>query len=37
MISTCEKNGVRLFVVKQNRYNLPVQKLREAITSNRFG
>jgi len=37
MIKTCDENGVRLFVVKQNRYNLPVQKLREAIEEDRFG
>ena len=37
MIESCDRNGVRLFVVKQNRYNLPVQKLREALESGRFG
>ena len=37
MISTCDRHGVKLFVVKQNRYNLPVLKLREAVTSGRFG
>lgn len=37
MISACDRVGVRLFVVKQNRYNLPVKKLREAIEQNRFG
>ncbi|MBM7556925.1 Gfo/Idh/MocA family protein [Halanaerobacter jeridensis] len=37
MIRTCDENGVRLFVVKQNRYNLPVQKLREAVEEDRFG
>lgn len=37
MISTCDRNGVKLFVVKQNRYNLPVIKLHEAVTSGRFG
>ena len=37
MIRTCDENGVRLFVVKQNRYNLPVMKLREAVESKRFG
>ncbi len=37
MIRTCDRNGVKLFVVKQNRYNLPVQKLREAVESERFG
>ena len=37
MIKVCDANSVRLFVVKQNRYNLPVQKLREAIESGSFG
>ncbi|MCD4829438.1 MAG: Gfo/Idh/MocA family oxidoreductase [Candidatus Cloacimonetes bacterium] len=37
MIRTCDENGVKLFVVKQNRYNVPVMKLREAIEGNRFG
>jgi UDP-N-acetyl-2-amino-2-deoxyglucuronate dehydrogenase len=37
MIVGCDRAGVRLFVVKQNRYNLPVIKLREALESGRFG
>ncbi len=37
MIKACDENGVKLFVVKQNRYNLPVQKLREALSAERFG
>ncbi len=37
MISACDANGVRLFVVKQNRYNQPVKKLREAVEGGRFG
>ena len=37
MIKACDENGVRLFVVKQNRYNLPVMKLREALENGRFG
>jgi UDP-N-acetyl-2-amino-2-deoxyglucuronate dehydrogenase len=37
MIRTCDEQGVRLFVVKQNRYNLPVMKLREALEAGRFG
>ncbi len=37
MISACDAAGVRLFVVKQNRYNLPVKKLREALECGRFG
>ncbi len=37
MIRACDEAGVRLFVVKQNRFNLPVRKLREALTEGRFG
>jgi UDP-N-acetyl-2-amino-2-deoxyglucuronate dehydrogenase len=37
MIAACEKSGTRLFVVKQNRYNLPIQKLRRALDAGRFG
>jgi predicted dehydrogenase len=37
MISACDTHGCRLFVVKQNRFNIPVMKLREAIEGKRFG
>ncbi|MFC1510849.1 Gfo/Idh/MocA family protein [Candidatus Margulisiibacteriota bacterium] len=37
MIEACRQNGVKLFVVKQNRYNLPILKLREMIEEQRFG
>lgn len=37
MIQACDNAGVKLFVVKQNRFNVPVVKLREAIDQNRFG
>lgn len=37
MILACDRAGVKLFVVKQNRFNLPVQKLREAVEAERFG
>lgn len=37
MIQACDTAGVKLFVVKQNRYNLPVQKLRSALEEGRFG
>jgi predicted dehydrogenase len=37
MIKACDEAGVRLFVVKQNRYNPPVIKLHEAVTQGRFG
>lgn len=37
MIHACDSAGVRLFVVKQNRYNKPVQRLRQAVEQERFG
>jgi len=37
MIHACDKAGVKLFVVKQNRFNVPVVKLREALDAGRFG
>jgi UDP-N-acetyl-2-amino-2-deoxyglucuronate dehydrogenase len=37
MIRACDQAGVRLFVVKQNRYNLPVQQLKAAMDAGRFG
>lgn len=37
MINACDENGVRLFVVKQNRFNVPVVKAREAFDAGRFG
>lgn len=37
MIEACDRAGVRLFVVKQNRFNYPVKKLREALDAGRFG
>jgi predicted dehydrogenase len=37
MIEACEANGVRLFVVHQNRYNLPILRAREALERGRFG
>lgn len=37
MILACDRAGVKLFVVKQNRFNVPVVKLREALEYGRFG
>lgn len=37
MIMACQRNGCKLFVVKQNRFNIPILKLREALKQNRFG
>ncbi|MBS3168419.1 Gfo/Idh/MocA family oxidoreductase [Candidatus Woesearchaeota archaeon] len=37
MINACKDNSVQLFVVKQNRYNPPIQELKKAIDEGRFG
>jgi len=37
MLEACEAHGVKLFVVHQNRYNLPVRRAREALEQGRFG
>ncbi|MDC0528817.1 Gfo/Idh/MocA family oxidoreductase [Gammaproteobacteria bacterium] len=37
MIEACDKHGVKLFVVKQNRFNIPVVELRKALDAGRFG
>src|SRR5436190_4866628 len=37
MIEACDNHGVKLFVVHQNRYNLPILKAREALQQGRFG
>ncbi|MBX3228101.1 MAG: Gfo/Idh/MocA family oxidoreductase [Labilithrix sp.] len=37
MIAACDHAGCKLFIVKQNRWNLPVRKLREAMDAGRFG
>lgn len=37
MISACDNAGAKLFVVKQNRFNVPVVKLRQALEAGRFG
>lgn len=37
MIAACDEVGIKLFVVKQNRFNVPVVKLREALENGRFG
>lgn len=37
MIEACDEHGVKLFVVHQNRYNLPILKAREALEQGRFG
>jgi predicted dehydrogenase len=37
MIDTCDRAGVKLFVVKQNRWNRPVQAARRAFEAGRLG
>jgi predicted dehydrogenase len=37
MIRACDRNNIRLFVVKQNRFNVPVVQLRKALEAGRFG
>ena len=37
MIEACDAHGAKLFVVHQNRYNLPIARAREALEQGRFG
>ncbi|PLC51585.1 oxidoreductase [Pollutimonas subterranea] len=37
MIKACDRARIKLFVVKQNRFNVPVMKLRESLERGRFG
>jgi predicted dehydrogenase len=37
LIETCERCGTKLFVVKQNRFNPPIQALKKAVATGRFG
>ena len=37
MIRACDENACKLFVVKQNRFNVPVVKLKKAMEQKRFG
>lgn len=37
VIAACDKNGLNIFVVQQNRFNPPIQKLKEAMARGRFG
>lgn len=37
MIRACDKYNSSLFVIKQNRFNVPVVKLKEAMDAKRFG
>ena len=37
MIQACNESGAKLFVVKQNRFNVPVVKLGQVLKAGRFG
>jgi len=37
ILRICDSNNVKIFVVHQNRYNLPIIKMREAFEKGRFG
>jgi predicted dehydrogenase len=37
MINVAKENNVKLAVCHQNRFNKPIQKLREAVEDNKFG
>jgi len=37
VIRACDEAGIKLFVVQQNRYNRPIQALRQAAEAGRFG
>lgn len=37
MVSACDRAGVKLFVVKQNRHNPTIRLLKQALVERRFG
>jgi UDP-N-acetyl-2-amino-2-deoxyglucuronate dehydrogenase len=37
IINACDERGLKIFIVQQNRFNMPVRKLKEAIDRGRFG
>lgn len=37
ILAACDAKGLKIFVVKQNRFNTPVAKLHEALEKGRFG
>ena len=37
MIQACDRAGSKLFVIKQNRFNVPIVKTRQALEEGRFG
>lgn len=37
MVEACDRSGVRLFVIKQNRHNATLRLLKQALEQERFG
>jgi len=37
IVRQCDASGIKIFVVQQNRFNHPIQKLKEALDKGRFG
>lgn len=37
ILEQCDERGLKLFVVQQNRFNPPIQQLKDAIQRGRFG
>lgn len=37
ILEGCDQKGIRIFVVQQNRFNPPIQKLKDALNKGRFG
>ncbi len=37
VIEECNKQNIKLFVVKQNRFNKPIQQLKKTVQENKFG
>lgn len=37
ILQQCDKKGTKIYVVQQNRFNPPIQKLKEALSKGRFG
>ncbi len=37
ILAECDRRDLRIFVVQQNRFNPPIQKLKQAIQKGRFG
>ncbi len=37
ILEECDKRGIKIFVVQQNRFNPPIRKLKSALQQGRFG